>query len=150
MVWYGWSLNRGAWVSKITIEDLEEVFPVMGALEALSGELACERITDEQITVIRKTHLEMIGHYKARDLAQYFQSNQAIHEGILAAAGNSELTTMYQSLAARIRRARYIANMTEERWEKAVEEHEQILAALEKRQGKELGLILRQHFSQQI
>lgn len=139
--------NRGAWVSKITIEDLEEVFPVMGALEALSGELACERITDEQIDIICETHRDMVQHYEARDLALYFQSNQAIHEAILDAASNSELTAMYQSLSARIRRARYIANMTEERWKKAVEEHEQILAALKKRDGHELGQILRQHLA---
>ncbi len=139
--------NRGAWVSKITIDDLEEVFPVMGALEALSGELACERITDKQIARIRDTHNDMVKYYEARDLTQYFRANQAIHEAILDAAGNTELTTMYRSLSARIRRARYIANMTEERWKKAVEEHEQILAALEKRQGHELGQILRLHLA---
>ncbi len=139
--------NRGAWVSKITIDDLEEVFPVMGALEALSGELACERITDKQIASIRDTHNDMVKYYEARDLTQYFRANQAIHEAILDAAGNTELTAMYRSLSARIRRARYIANMTEERWKKAVEEHEQILAALEKRQGHELGQILRLHLA---
>lgn len=137
--------NRGAWVSKITIEDLEDVFPVMGALEALSGELACERISDEQISTIRKIHLQMIEHYKARDLNQYFQTNQAIHEAILDAADNTELATIYRSLTARIRRARYLANMTETRWAKAVDEHEQILDALENRQGAKLAKILRQH-----
>ncbi|MEP3232921.1 MAG: GntR family transcriptional regulator [Hyphomicrobiales bacterium] len=139
--------NRGAWVSKITIEDLQEVFPVMGALEALSGELACERITDDEIAAIRAIHDQMIEHYEARDLTQYFQSNQAIHEAILSAARNSELTTMYKSLAARVRRARYLANMTDERWASAVEEHEQILKALQKRQGDALGKILRQHLA---
>lgn len=139
--------NRGAWVRKITLEDLQEVFPVMGALEALSGELACERITDEEIANIRSIHRDMVRHYETRNLTKYFQTNQAIHEAILNAAGNSELTAMYQSLSARIRRARYIANMTEERWKQAVEEHEQILAALEKREGNKLGKILRMHLA---
>jgi len=137
--------NRGAWVSKVTLEELEEVFPVMGALEALSGELACKHISDEEIDVIRKTHAEMLKFYHARDLGNYFQTNQAIHEAILAASGNSELATMYNSLAARVRRARYLANMTDERWAQAVEEHEQILKALEKRDGKKLSSILRKH-----
>lgn len=137
--------NRGAWVSKVTIEELEEVFPVMGALEALSGELACEHITDAQINSVRQMHLEMLVHYKARDLTKYFQANQAIHEAILSAANNSELTTMYNALAARVRRARYLANMTDERWAKAVDEHEQILSALENRKGSQLAKILRKH-----
>lgn len=137
--------NRGAWVSKVTLEELEEVFPVMGALEALSGELACENITDEKIASIRNLHLEMVQYYKAGDLAKYFQTNQAIHEAILSAANNSELSAMYSSLAARVRRARYLANMTDDRWAKAVDEHEQILAALESRNGKQLSKILRKH-----
>ena len=137
--------NRGAWVSKVTIEELEEVFPVMGALEALSGELACEHITDAQIEAIQKMHQKMLEHYKARDLANYFQVNQAIHQAILVSANNSELTTMYNSLAARVRRARYLANMTDKRWAKAVDEHEQILAALENRKGSQLAKILRKH-----
>jgi len=137
--------NRGAWVSKVTLAELEQVFPVMGALEALSGELACENITDTQIEAIRSMHQEMVGYYKSGELAKYFQSNQAIHEAILSAANNSELSTMYSSLAARVRRARYLANMTDDRWAKAVEEHEQILAALENRNGKQLSKILRKH-----
>jgi len=137
--------NRGAWVSKVTLEELEEVFPVMGALEALSGELACKHISDEEIEYVRKTHAEMLKYYKARDLGNYFQTNQAIHEAILSASKNSELAAMYNSLAARVRRARYLANMTDERWSQAVKEHEQILQALEKRDGKELSSILRKH-----
>ena len=39
--------NRGAIVRAITLEELEEVFPLMGALEALAGELACKNITDK-------------------------------------------------------------------------------------------------------
>jgi DNA-binding GntR family transcriptional regulator len=137
--------NRGAWVSKVTVEELEQVFPVMGALEGLSGELACERITDEEIAEIRKIHEAMVKHYKGRDLVRYFETNQAIHEAILAAADNQELSTMYRSLAARVRRARYMANMTDERWEQAVREHEDILEALEARQGLKLAKILREH-----
>ncbi|MEL7544592.1 MAG: GntR family transcriptional regulator, partial [Pseudomonadota bacterium] len=29
--------NRGATVARLTVEDLDEVFPIMGALEALAG-----------------------------------------------------------------------------------------------------------------
>ncbi len=137
--------NRGAWVSKITIEELEEVFPVMGALEALSGELACERITDKEMEGIKKLHNRMLKYYKNQDLAKYFQTNQEIHEAILNAAKNTTLSLQYRSLASRVRRARYMANMSEERWKQAVEEHEQIIQALEKRQGTKLAEILKRH-----
>ena len=137
--------NRGAWVRAITVADLEEVFPIMGALEALSGELACKNISNAEIEAVRATHQQMVEHYHQRDRAAYFQCNQRIHEIILDAAGNETLATQYRSLSKRVRRARYLANMGEDRWRQAVEEHGLILEALEKRDGEELGKILKKH-----
>ena len=142
--------NRGAWVSTVTLEELEEVFPVMGALEALSGELACARITDKQLKHIRKLHNEMVRHFKARRLPDYFRANQQIHEAILQAADNATLAAQYRSLASRIRQARYLANMSDERWARAVDEHEQILEALEKREGARLAEILKRHLGNKL
>lgn len=142
--------NRGSSVTAITVEDLEEVFPVMGALEALSGELACEKITDAEIAAIGKSHREMIAHYRAQRLPEYFAVNEAIHNAILKAARNETLAGQHRMLSARVRRARYLANMTRERWDKAVAEHEEILAALEARDGRELGIILKQHLRNKL
>ncbi|MCR9256337.1 MAG: GntR family transcriptional regulator [Alphaproteobacteria bacterium] len=139
--------NRGAWVTRVTIEELEEVFPVMGALEALSGELACERISEAGIAAIEDTHRRMVTHFQAGQLAEYFRANQEIHEAILTAADNATLSAQYKSLASRVRRARYIANMSRERWTKAVAEHEQILAALRTRDGQALARVLKQHLA---
>lgn len=137
--------NRGATVSDITAADLEEVFPVMGALEALAGELACKRITQKELSRIRSLHGAMVRHYEDRHLTAYFRANQEIHEAILAAARNETLSQHYRTLATRIRRARFVANMSDDRWREAVEEHEQILAALEKRNGRQLAAILKRH-----
>ena len=137
--------NRGARVRAITIEDLEEVFPLMGAFEALAGELACKNITKAQLTEIKKAHKQMIKHFHDVDLPEYFRYNQRIHEVIMEAAANPTLTSMYQSLAVRVRRARYLANMSSERWQQAVDEHEEIIKALEKQDGHLLGSILKRH-----
>lgn len=67
--------------------------PVMGALEALSGELACERITDEEIAAVEAVNREMLERYQTHDHGGYFAANQAIHEAILAAARNKVLVT---------------------------------------------------------
>ena len=137
--------NRGASVAELTLEDIEEVFPVMACLEALSGELACQRIDDQALKVIPEMHEEMVGHYRDRNLPEYFRVNQAIHSYILDAACNKTLSATYESLSGRIVRARYMANMSADRWAHAVEEHEQIIAALHKRDGKGLARILRNH-----
>jgi DNA-binding GntR family transcriptional regulator len=144
------TLNRGATVTAVTAEDLDEVFPVMAALEALSGELACQHITDREIARIRVLHEEMIEHYENSDLPNYFRSNEEIHEAILRAAKNPTLSALYRSVAGRVRRARYLANMSGGRWKNAVAEHEAILAALDQRDGKKLTRILRRHLENKL
>lgn len=142
--------NRGARVSQITQEDLDEVFPVMGALEALAGELACRNITDQEIAEIQALHQQMLGHYRDLDLDSYFTANQKIHEALLAAARNQTLTTHYRSLSARVQRARYVANMTPARWAQAVDEHEEIIKHLLARNGERLAATLRRHLENKL
>ena len=137
--------NRSATVSEITTRDIDEMFPIMGMLEALAGEIACKNITEDQLAEIRAFHFQMILHYRRRELAEYFHLNQAIHEKILMAADNPTLAAMHSSLEVRIRRARYMANTSEARWAKAVKEHEEMLEALEDRDGVRLATILKLH-----
>ena len=137
--------HRGATVARLTAHDLDEMFPVMGALEALAGALACARITDQEMAELRALHYQMVLHHTRAELPEYFRLNQAIHELIMDAARNATLSRMYRGLAGRIRRARYVANMSQARWDQAVREHEAILAALEKRDGPALGRLLEEH-----
>ncbi len=137
--------NRGARVATLSEADIDEIFPVMGALEALSGELACARLSAAEFAEIRALHYQMALHYTRRELADYFRVNQQIHECILKAAANPTLEAQYNALAGRIRLARFRANMTDTRWDQAMREHEEMLAALDARDGKRLSEVLSRH-----
>jgi len=139
--------HRGAAVSRITSEEVDHMFEVMGALEALAGELACDRADDKAIGEIARLHAEMLAHHRRRELSEYFRCNQAIHEAIMKASGNPVLINLYRSLSVRIRRARYMANLSRGRWDQAVAEHEEILQALKARDGRRLGRLLRDHLT---
>jgi DNA-binding GntR family transcriptional regulator len=137
--------NRGARVTRLSEQDVEDMFQVMGALEALAGTLACARISEPELAEIRALHYQMLAHYMRRQLPEYFRLNQAIHAAIMDAARNPVLKATCQSLSGRIRRARYLANMSVERWAAAVAEHEAILAALVARDGARLADLLAKH-----
>ncbi len=137
--------NRGARVSRLTPDQIDELFPVIGALEALSGELACLHISDEGVAEVRALHYQMALHHARGERAAYFRLNQEIHEKIMQHAANPTLLQVYRSLAGRIRRARYMANANRDRWDKAVVEHERMLDALERRDGAGLAALLRDH-----
>lgn len=142
--------NRGCTVAKLTLADLDEAFPIMGALEALSGELACRHITDAEVARIGELHARMVRKYEAGALSEYFKLNEQIHQLILAAARNPTLSQMQLGLAGRVRRARYMANMSPARWAKAVAEHEKILEALAARDGKRLAALMKEHLTNKL
>ena len=52
---------------------------------------------------------------------------------------------MYRRISVRIRRARYLANLSRERWDQAMDEHEQILDALVQRDHEKLKALLGVH-----
>ena len=137
--------NRGARVVRLTPEAVAETLKVIGALEALAGELACQRLTADELAEIRACHFQMLAHHARRDLLAYFKANQAIHQAIVAASGNAVLQQTYANLSGRIRRARYAANLDHARWDEAVAEHDMMLRALEARDGERLAGITRLH-----
>ena len=142
--------NRGAIVSPIDAERLQETLAVMGVLEGLAGELACHNATDAQLNEIRALHYEMLAYHARGDLAGYFKFNQAIHLKLVKYSGNATLYNAYRQLNGTIRRARYMANLSQERWDAAVREHEEILAALGKRDVKRIKILLTDHLTHKL
>ncbi|WP_372611470.1 GntR family transcriptional regulator, partial [Halomonas sp.] len=142
--------NRGARVVQLTLKTVKDTYDLMGALEGLSGELACQHISDDEIEAIVALHERMLGHYRNRELAEYFEVNRKIHESLLAASRNEVLQEMYNNLSQRVKRVRYSKKMTDSFWRQAVNDHENMISALKKRDGKQLGQILRNHLCNKL
>lgn len=142
--------NRGARVVRLTRDMLEDTFAVMGALEALSGELACQRMTEAELAELQALHYRMLAHYRRREREAYFALNRRIHEGIIAAARNEALSDVYQRLSARVRQARYATRLSEAHWAQAVADHEAMNEALAARDGERLARILRAHLRHKL
>jgi DNA-binding GntR family transcriptional regulator len=142
--------NRGAAVSEITLADLEEAFPVVAALEALTGELAARSATDAQIAEARALHERMAETMAAGDRAGYWPLNDAFHRLLSAAARNRTLAETKAAAELRLQLARRRASLDATRWRQAVEEHAAIVAALEARDPTRLADLLRLHIDNKL
>jgi len=136
---------KGAIVRKLSAHDLLQILEVLKTLEQLGGRMACAQASDATIAAIKALHDEMMDLYRARTRLDYFKLNQAIHSAIVAAAGNDVLVEMHATLQARIKRLRFIGNEGPEKWAGAVAEHEEMMAALLKRDAEALAAAIGRH-----
>lgn len=139
------SPNRGASVSRMSTAEIREMFELMSGLEAFSGELACERITPAELAQIKALHYEMLACHAQNDLPGYYSRNMQIHDRINEAARNSALRQTWLSINRRLQALRFRSNFSASKWDHAVHDHEEMIKALEARDGKRLATILRQH-----
>jgi DNA-binding GntR family transcriptional regulator len=137
--------NRGAIAVELTEADVLNTFEVMAGLEALSGELAAQRITDAELAEIRAMHFEMLAAYTRRDLPAYYRLNSQIHRAINTAAKNGVLTATYNQVNARLQALRFRSNQDEAKWKQAMAEHDRMIEALGKRDAAAMRKVLGEH-----
>lgn len=137
--------NRGATVARITRAKAEEIIPMLGALEAFAGELACARIDDEWVVRIQRMHKQMVDHYRRGEERSYDDLSRAIREAIFDAANNQTLFDIHSMLQSRLRSQFFGSPKAPAEWAAAVEDHERMMEALEARDGAQFAIIARRH-----
>ena len=139
--------SRGAIVRKLTVKDAHDMLGVLSTLENLAGPMTCENASDEEIREVRRLHEEMLAFYAARDRLQYFKRNQQIHSLLISLSGNESLALVHDILQSRMKRIRYIGDQKDESWSAAVREHEEMISALEARDGARLSSAMVGHLA---
>ncbi len=137
--------NRGAVVHRLTPDEVAAAFEVVASMEALSGELAAQRATPDQIQHVLDLQDQMELAHRNNDLPSYYRINSEIHAAINEAAGNPVLTEMFRSINLRLQSLRFRSNLDQKKWDAAVKEHKDIANALASRDQAKLSLLLRQH-----
>ena len=137
--------NRGAIAVQLSLEDVINTFNVIADLEGFSGELAANNISDTALSELEALQYEMLASYARRDLSTYYKLNLCIHHLINQAANNPVLAQLFSQVNARIEALRFRSNQDGVKWEKAVEEHQEMLDALKARDSARMRRIMIQH-----
>lgn len=137
--------NRGAQVVALSPDDVRHAFEVMASLEGLSGELAAQRVIDDDLRDLRALQAEMEAAHARHDLPTYYRVNRAIHDRINGVAGNPILTHAFRTLNTRLHALRFRSNLVPAKWDQAVAEHRRMIDALAARDSARLRDILIAH-----
>jgi DNA-binding GntR family transcriptional regulator len=141
--------RRGCFVNEVTEQDLDEIFPVIALLEGRCAFEAAQHATDADIEALEDLHQKLSRHAKARRINDYYATNFAIHEAIIALAGNRWLAGAISDLRKILKLARLQQLHAPGRLEQSLSEHLAVFAALKARDPEGADAAMRTHLTRQ-
>lgn len=125
--------RRGAEVAQITEKSMSDVLEVRRAVDALCVELACDRITEEELEALKAACDAFERAVRTKDLKEIAKADVKLHDIIVQATGNKRLVQLVNNLSEQMYRYRfeYIKDFT--RHEKLVDEHRIIYESIVKK-----------------
>lgn len=140
--------RRGYQVTPITFADMDELFDVRTILEAGAAELACTRLTDEQIGHLNSLADVAYNQGERQSLAAFVQSNRKFHLAIAEAAGNGRLVELLMRQIDALERFFYLgAQLRDVNSETSISHHE-IVETLARREPAAAREIMIRHNEQ--
>lgn len=128
--------RRGAIVAHITISELEDVLEVRRVLEGLTIDLACKKITQEELNKLRESQEEFRKAIMGNDLILIAQKDVAFHDIIYNASRNKSLIQILNNLREHMYRYRLEYIKDAQKRKTLVDEHREIINAIEKRDNE--------------
>ena len=125
--------RRGAEVAEITEKSLNDVLEVRKALEELSVQLACERITPEHVEEMKMAEADV-----------------AYHDIICRSTDNQRLMQLLNNFREQMYRYRVEYLKKKECYPQLLREHQAIIEAIEKSNKETASEIMGQHIENQV
>lgn len=141
--------RRGSFVNEVTEQDLDEIFPVIALLEGRCAFEAALQATDADIAALEGLHQRLSDSAAQGRIPDYYAANYAIHEAIIAIAGNKWLAQVISDLRKILKLARLQQLNAPGRLSQSLAEHMAIFAALKARDAEGADAAMRTHLTRQ-
>jgi len=141
--------RKGATVAGITKKHLMDVLEIRRALEELAIELACERITPEQLAELKATEKSIKDAKDSEDSFALSDLDEKFHEIIYSATNNPRLIQMLANLREQMYRYRLEYIKATDKRQKLVTEHNRIVKALDTKNAEIGRKAIRDHINSQ-
>ncbi|HON72907.1 MAG TPA: GntR family transcriptional regulator [bacterium] len=125
--------RRGAFVSTLTLEDVEEIYGLKEVLEGLCGRKALEKINDTDINSLNSIISDAERFAKSNDILGYEEADRRFHQILREITEDKRLSYFLSILDAQLKLALPVINSLSGRVESSLQEHKKILSSLEKR-----------------
>lgn len=141
--------RKGAEVARISEKSLRDVLEIRRSLEELAIELACQRMTEEEIDELDKTQTSFRRAVASQDVMLMAETDEAYHDIIYRGTNNNRLVQIINNLREQMYRYRLEYIKDADKRQILLIEHDNILKAIRGRRVAEAKAAMREHIDNQ-
>lgn len=142
--------RKGAIVAGMTEKDMQDVLEIREALEELSVQVACDKITDEQIAMLRETMENFKESLESGNIKRMAEADVEFHNVIYQATDNPKLINMLSNLQEQMYRYRVEYLKNPDNHDQLLQEHEAIYKGILEKDKYGVTQMIRRHISNQV
>lgn len=141
--------RRGAEVAQITWKNLKDVLEVRRALDVLAIELACERMSKEELAALYQACEKFKEATQTQNVRIIAEADVALHDIIVASTRNDRLIQLVNNLAEQMYRYRfeYIKDVSQH--DRLVQEHNDMYESILRKDKESAAEAVRNHIDNQ-
>ena len=125
--------RRGLRVVPVVAEDMKEIYEVLTALESMAAELLAKRKPDARtLKPMKAATREMAAALEIDDLDAWAAADEKFHRALIELCGNRRLASIANTVRDQGHRARMVTLRLRDKPPASADEHERVLAAIEK------------------
>ena len=137
--------QRGTYISKINLEQVEEARFVRESLELAVLDLAAEMLSNADFNELEICLSEQKLSLKKGSYEEMMFFDQKFHQMIFEKSNKKMSWKLIEEISTHYRMTRFLSLMGNISWSKAIEQHSNILQALKYRDAEQAKKILKEH-----
>jgi DNA-binding GntR family transcriptional regulator len=137
--------RRGVYVVRKTKDEVIEMITAWAALESMAARLITQSASDADIAGLRRMFATFEDDKLHAKLDEYSEVNIAFHQTIIELSGNRVLIQLAENLFTHMRMIRGKTIGEDDRVERSIHDHMNIINALEARDTERAEDLVRQH-----
>ncbi len=136
--------RRGLLVVRKTKREVVEMITVWAAIESMAARLAAPRVTAGELAELRGL-VDVFQEDPSEQLSEYSRANMAFHKAIIRMGGMELMSSLTDTLFIHMRAVRAVTMTQDNRAQRSIADHRNIIAALEQRDADLAERLVREH-----
>jgi DNA-binding GntR family transcriptional regulator len=137
--------RRGVYVVRKTKQDVIELITAWAALESMAARLITKQARDEEIAQLKKMFAKFENGTLHAKLDEYSEVNIEFHQAIIRMSSNRVLMDLAENLFTHMRMIRRKTIGEQDRADRSIRDHMNIIHALEQRDTERAEALVRDH-----